>query len=85
MTVSVNQFRANLKKYVDEALDTHEPLIVSRKNGEDFVVLSSEDYEREKETLYILSNKNLMYQIEESLATFKEKSGRTVTMEELEA
>ena len=84
MTVSVHQFRANLKQYVDDAIDSHEPLMVSRKNGEDFVVLSAEDYEREQETLYILSNKSLMHQIEESLATFRNKSGRTVTLEELE-
>ena len=84
MTVSVHQFRANLKQYVDDAIDSHEPLMVSRKNGEDFVVLSAEDYEREQETLYILSNKSLMHQIEESLATFRNKSGHTVTLEELE-
>ncbi len=84
MTVSVNQFRANLKHYVDEAIDNHEPLMVSRKNGEDFVVISAEDYAREQETLYVLSNKSLMHQIEESLATFRNNSGRTVTPEELE-
>ena len=84
MTVSVHQFRANLKQYVDDAIDSHEPLMVNRKNGEDFVVLSAEDYEREQETLYILSNKSLMHQIEESLATFRNKNGRTVTLEELE-
>ena len=85
MTVSVNQFRANLKHYVDEAIDNHEPLTVSRKNGEDFVVLSAEDYERERETLYVLGNKSLMRQIEASLSTFQKRSGRTVTLEELDA
>ncbi len=85
MTVSVNQFRANLKQYVDEAVDNHVPLMVSRKNGEDFVVLSAEDYEREQETLYVLSNKSLMHQVEESLSTFCNKNGRTVRVEELEA
>jgi len=85
VTVSVNQFRANLKHYVDEAIDNHEPLTVSRKNGEDFVVLSAEDYERERETLYVLGNKSLMRQIEASLSTFQKRSGRTVTLEELDA
>ncbi len=85
MTVSVNQFRANLKHYVDETIDRHEALKVSRKNGEDFVVLSAEDYEREQETLYVLGNKNLMRQIEESLSSFRAKSGRTVTLDELDS
>jgi prevent-host-death family protein len=42
--LSVNKFRANLKYYVDKSIE------VSRKNGENFVVLSMEDYRRDKET-----------------------------------
>jgi antitoxin YefM len=83
MTVSVNQFRANLKQYVDRTLDIHEPLKVDRKNGEPFVVLSWEDYAREQETLYVLGNKNLMSQIEASLTTFNRQKGHTPTPEEL--
>jgi len=83
MTLSVNQFRANLKQYVDNAVDNHEPLTVSRKNGEAFVVLSLEDYNREQETLYILNNNTLMGQIEESFLTYKKKSGYKPSMNEL--
>jgi antitoxin YefM len=54
--LSVNMFRANLKQYVDQVVDNQEPLQVSRKNGESFVVMSLDDYEREQETLYVLSN-----------------------------
>jgi len=81
--LSVNQFRANLKQYVDKAVDNHEPLQVSRKNGEAFVVMSLEDYEREQETLYVLSNSSLMGQLQESLQTYNKKNGYTPTTEEL--
>lgn len=81
--LSVNQFRANLKQYVDQTIDNHEPLEVSRKNGEAFVVMSLEDYKREQETLYILSNTSLMSQIESSLKTFKQGNGYRPTSEEL--
>lgn len=81
--LSVNQFRANLKHYVDQAVDNHEPLQVSRKNGDAFIVMSLEDYEREQETLYVLSNRSLMMQIEESLQTYNEGRGYTPTSEEL--
>jgi len=83
MTLSVNQFRANLKHYVDNAVDTHEPLTVSRKNGDAFVVLSLEDYNREQETLYVLNNNALMGQIEESFLSYKTKKGYQVNMDEL--
>lgn len=83
MTLSVNQFRANLKHYVDNAVDNHEPLTVSRKNGEDFVVMSLEDYQREQETLYVLNNNSLMGQVEESFLTYKKKQGYKPSKEEL--
>jgi len=81
--LSVNQFRANLKKYVDLAVDNHEPLEVSRKNGEAFVVMSLEDYEREQETLHVLSNTSLMSQIQESLKTYNSNTGYKPTSSEL--
>jgi len=81
--LSVNQFRANLKQYVDQAIDNHEPLEVTRKNGESFVVMSLEDYNREQETLYVLSNTSLMGQIQESLQTYGKHTGYTPTDDEL--
>jgi antitoxin YefM len=81
--LSVNQFRANLKQYVDLAVDNHEPLEISRKNGEAFVVMSLEDYQREQETLYVLGNTSLMKQIQASLNTYNTQSGYTPTSDEL--
>lgn len=66
-TVSVNKFRDNLRECVEKAIGEHEPLKVSRRGGEDFVVMGAEDFEREQETLYVLSNKSLMAQIATSL------------------
>ena len=82
--LSVNQFRANLKQYVDQAVENHEPLEVHRKNGEAFVVMSLDDYEREQETLYVLSNSSLMGQIQESLQTYGKQKGYTPSAEELD-
>ena len=81
--VSVNQFRSNLKHYVDYAINNHEPVQVSRKNGEAFVVISAEDYRREQETLEVLANPSLMEQIRQSLATFDAGKGFKPTEEQL--
>jgi len=83
MTLSVHQFRANLKQVVDSAIENHEPVTVTRKNGEAFVVMSLDDYEREQETLYVLSNQSLMKQIADSLQTHKEEKGYMPSQEEL--
>jgi len=72
---SVNQFRDNLKSYVDEVVNNHTPLKVTRRNGDDFMVISVEDWERQKETLYILQNSSLMEQINQSQITHKENKG----------
>jgi antitoxin YefM len=81
--LSVNKLRANLKQYVEYAVDNHEPLLITRKNGEAFVVMSLEDYEREQETLYVLNNSSLMSQIEESLHSYKKQEGYKPSSKEL--
>ena len=78
-TVSVNQFRSNMKNFVEQAANEHEPLKVTRRSGGDFIVMSAEDWERDQETLYVLQNSSLMKQISESARTHVEGSGYTPT------
>ncbi len=82
-TISVNQFRASIKDYVEQAASEHEPLKVTRRNGGDFIVMSAEDWERDQETLYVLQNSSLMKQIAESSRSHAERSGYTPTDGEL--
>ena len=84
-SISVNQFRAKLKDFVEKVIHQHQPLKVTRRHGEDFVVISAEDWEREQETLYVLQNESLMKQIAESLTTHTEQKGYSPTDEELDA
>ncbi|MCP4696434.1 MAG: type II toxin-antitoxin system Phd/YefM family antitoxin [Gammaproteobacteria bacterium] len=81
-SISVNKFRANLKSFVEQAVSQHLPIKVNRKNGDDFVVISAKDWEREQETLFVLQNTSLMRQIVESARTHAERSGYTPTDEE---
>jgi len=72
---SVNQFRENLKSYIDEVINNHIPLKVTRRNGDDFIVVSAQDWEKEQETLYILQNNSLMEQITQSQITHTQAKG----------
>ncbi len=83
-SINVNQFRDNLKHLVEQVVTEHLPLKVTRRSGEDFVVVSADDWEREQETLYVLQNTDLMRQIAESLKTHAEKSGYKPTVEEID-
>lgn len=83
-TVSVNIFRDNLKSLVEQVVSRHEPLKVTRRAGEAFVVMSAEDWEREQETLYVLQNQALMRQIADSMATHTKGQGYRPTKEQMD-
>jgi len=83
--ITVNEFRSNLKATVDSVIESHTPLRVTRRAGEDFVVIGAEDWESEQETLYILQNESLMEQIVKSLRSHQEGKGYTPSPEELNA
>jgi len=83
-TTTVNKFRDSLKSFVDQVIEQHLPLRVTRRRGADFVVVSAEDWERDQETLYVLQNSSLMRQIAESSATHNAGSGYTPSKEQLD-
>lgn len=83
-TITVNKFRDNLKSVVEQVVSRHEPLKVTRRAGEAFVVMSADDWEREQETLHVLQSKNLMQQITDSLATHSRGTGYKPTSEQMD-
>lgn len=83
-TVSVNKFRENLKSFVEQVVNKHMPIKVTRRAGEDFVVVGADDWEREQETLYILQNNDLMKQIAASMGTHSEGTGYRPAAEEVD-
>jgi len=83
-TTTVNKFRDSLKSFVDQVVNQHLPLRVTRRRGADFVVVSAEDWERDQETLYVLQNSSLMRQIAESSATHSAGGGYTPSKEQLD-
>ncbi len=82
-SISVNQFRDNLRHFVERVVSRHDPLKVVRRNGDDFVVVSADDWEREQETLYVLQNASLMKQMEGSLQTHGQRAGYMPTDKEM--
>jgi len=83
-TISVNKFRDNLKSVVEQIVNQHEPVKVTRRAGEAFVVMSADDWEREQETLHVLQSKSLMQQIATSLETHSRGEGYKPTDEQMD-
>lgn len=83
-TISVNKFRDNLKNFVEQVVSEHEPLKVTRRAGEAFIVVGADDWAREQESLYVLQNQSLMQQIAESLMTHTQNNGYKPTVEQMD-
>ncbi|MGK7957574.1 MAG: type II toxin-antitoxin system Phd/YefM family antitoxin [Crocosphaera sp.] len=82
--VNVNQFQENIKHFIKQVINQHIPLKVKGNDGEDFVIISAEDWQQQQETLYVLQNSSLMQQIADSSITHKQRKGYSPTDEELD-
>ena len=54
MYTTYTEARKNLKKYCDVAEKDSEPVIISRRNGENVVLLSEQEYRSMHELAYLL-------------------------------
>ena len=51
--MTANYFREHLKAAVDEVVGDHSALRVTRRNGDDFVVIGADDWDAIAETLHL--------------------------------
>ena len=73
--INYSDLRQNLKKYFDYVYHDHETLIVTRKNNENVIILSVDDYNSLNETQYLLSTKNNAEHLDESLDQLRSGKG----------
>lgn len=51
-----SNFRNNMKKYFDEVTNHFTPVMITRKNNENIVILSAKEYQNIIENQYVLGN-----------------------------
>lgn len=66
-TLNASEARAKLYRLIDEAAESHEPILISGKRGS-AVLISSEDWSAIQETLYLLSVPGMRESIKEGMA-----------------
>jgi len=69
--VSYTDLRQNLKTYMDKVYNDHDPLIVTRKNNQNVVLLSIEEYNSLIETNYLLGSEENYTYIKESIDQYE--------------
>ncbi len=73
--ISYSQMRKSLKGYLDKVCIEHTPLLVTRRNGENVMLLSEDDYRSLEDTAYLSrSPKNL----KRLLDSLNRKEGKTL-------
>jgi antitoxin YefM len=66
-TLSASEARANLYRLMDQAAESHQPIVITGKRH-DSVLLSAEDWQSIQETLYLLSVPSMRESIKEGMA-----------------
>ena len=82
IAVSYTDLRQNLKTYLDKVVMDNHPLIITRKNNENVVLISVEEYSSLIETNYLLSNEANAEHLKKSIA--QHKAGKAKKRELLE-
>jgi len=82
-SISINQFKNDLQDLIKQVINQHIPIKITNQDGQDFIVISAEDWEQQQETLLVLQNSNLMQQIAYSMATHTQNQGYSPNQEEL--
>jgi antitoxin YefM len=71
MTMEVTNFsdaRKNLKSVFDRVVENADVTLITRRNGENVVLMSEEEYNSMNETLYLLSSPANAKHIKESIS-----------------
>ena len=67
-TLSATEARTKLYHLIDQASETHEPVLITGKRG-NAVLISEDDWRSIQETLYLLNIPGMRDSIREGLAT----------------
>ena len=77
--------RNNFKRLCDTIIQDDETIIVTRKNDENIVMMSLDEYNNLMENMHIRQSSNMYSRILESRAQVRAGNGIDKTMEELES
>lgn len=76
-TLTASEARANLYRLIDEAAQSHQPVVISGKRSS-AVLLSAEDWQAIQETLHLLSVSGMRESIKDGMAEPLSKSAKTL-------
>jgi antitoxin YefM len=82
-TLSLSEAKAKLSRLIEDVERRDEEVIITRNGRPAAVLVSPDEYESWKETIAILSDKQLMRDIRAGVAALRARKARLYTLEEL--
>ena len=82
-TLPLSEVKMKLSKLVDSVSATDEEIIITKNGYPAAVLISTDEFEGWKETLTVLSDDELMSEIETGLSELKAKKAKLYTLDEL--
>jgi prevent-host-death family protein len=76
-TITASEARAGLYRLIDQAAESHKPIVISGKRA-NAVLVSEEDWSAIQETLYLLAIPGMRESIKDAMAEPLAKSKRTL-------
>jgi prevent-host-death family protein len=76
-TITASEARANLYRLIDEAAESHKPIVISGKRA-NAVLVSEEDWSAIQETLHLLAIPGMRESIKDSMAEPLTKSKKAL-------
>ncbi|ODV41615.1 prevent-host-death protein [Cupriavidus sp. UYMMa02A] len=74
-TVHFSDARNNLKAVIDQAIDDHDAVLITRRDAPNAVIMSQAQYDSWMETMYLVSNPANAQRLLESLAQLRQGKG----------
>jgi antitoxin YefM len=71
-TVHFSDARNNLKAVIDQAIDDHDAILITRRDAPNAVIMSQEQYDSWMETMYLMSNPANAKRLMESIAQLRQ-------------
>lgn len=67
-TISYSYFRAHLASTLDKVNNDHVPILITRQNGKQAVVMSLEDFNSYEETAYLMASTKNAERLNQAIA-----------------
>lgn len=77
-TLSASEARANLHRLIDDAAESHRPILIAGKRNS-AVLLSAEDWQAIQETLHLLSVPGMRESVKNGMAEPLGRSAKSLT------